>query len=766
MADNSTTLAAFPDKDDRARVPHGRLLPIERDQWHFLDYVRLLSKRRWTAIPTFLFIVGAVAVATYTATPIYEARAQLLIEAETQNVVSFREVIEQESSTIEYYTTQYRILQSRALARSTIEKLKLWNHPEFVRRGPEDEGGFSGFMARALRSLESATTKVLGPMRADAIEDAPKNNEAADVAETKAQSLAIQAFLQHLTITPVRSSRLVDVKFQSTDPVLAASVANALSEAYIDRILKFKLTTSKEAAEWLANQLSDQKARVEESEKLVQQYREQNSALSNEDAQVVQKITELTALVTKAKTDRIQKELVYEQLKAARSNPTALLNFSIVASNPTVQRLNIEVSDLMRRETQLARDFGDQWPEMITLRTALKSAREKLNAEIDNTVQLVHNDALVAQAQEQSLTDSLESLKREALARNRKAIGYQALQREAESNRQIFETLLQRAKETNISSQLKTNNIRLADQADPPTSPVWPNRMRNLLFALFGGFGFAVAFAFGAEYLDNKLKHPEEIQQQLGLRCLGLVPKLGAKKSSPLLNNGVPPAFAEAFRIVRTNVLFSYDANVLTNGAGRSIVVTSTAPGEGKTLVATNLAVGLALAGQRVLLVDADMRRPRVHEVFNQNQAPGLSELVGGHAKAIDTIQPSHVKGLWLLPSGAIPANPAELLSSRQFKTLLKTLGTHFDWVIIDSPPIMAVTDASVIAHCAGGVLFVVAADRTSRPAATKALEQLDAATPNFLGAVLNEVDVQRNAYFYAPYVKREHADYYVRKNE
>jgi uncharacterized protein involved in exopolysaccharide biosynthesis len=362
MADNSTTLAAFADKDDRARGAQGRLLPTERDQWHFLDYVRLLSKRRWTAIPTFLFIVGVVAVATYTATPIYEARAQLLIEAETQNVVSFREVIEQESSTIEYYTTQYRILQSRELARSTIDKLNLWNHPEFVRRGPEEGGGLGGFMSRALRSLESATTKVLGPMRADAIEDAPKNNEMAGAAETRAQSLAIQAFLQHLTITPVRSSRLVDVKFQSTDPVLAASVANALSEAYIDRILKFKLTTSKEAADWLANQLSDQKARVEESEKLVQQYREQNSALSNEDAQVVQKITELTALVTKAKTDRIQKELVYEQLKAARSNPTALLNFSIVASNPTVQRLNIEVSDMMRRETQLARDFGDQWP--------------------------------------------------------------------------------------------------------------------------------------------------------------------------------------------------------------------------------------------------------------------------------------------------------------------------------------------------------------------------------------------------------------------
>jgi capsular exopolysaccharide synthesis family protein len=365
--------------------------------------------------------------------------------------------------------------------------------------------------------------------------------------------------------------------------------------------------------------------------------------------------------------------------------------------------------------------------------------------------------------QEAALTAALEAQKSEALARNREAIGYQTLEREAQSNRQIFDTLMQRAKETNISSQLRTNNIRIADEADAPTSPVWPNKSRNLLFALLGGSLLAVAAAFGVEYLDNKLKSPDEIQQEFGLRCLGLIPRVPASLGhAPLLNNGVPRMFAEAFRAVRTNVLFSFeDAPSTGAAAGRSLVVTSTSPGEGKTVVATNLALGLAMAGQRVLLIDADMRRARVHEVFVHQREPGLSNLIAGAVMPSEAIRRSDIAGLWLLPAGLVPPNPAELLSSQRFTNLLTSMTRHFDWVILDSPPIMAVIDASIIAHTAQGVLFVVAAEKTSRPAALKALEQLDAAKANFLGAVLNRADVKRNAFYYSPYFRREYTQYY-----
>ena len=245
----------------------------------------------------------------------------------------------------------------------------------------------------------------------------------------------------------------------------------------------------------------------------------------------------------------------------------------------------------------------------------------------------------------------------------------------------------------------------------------------------------------------------------LGLTTLGMVPALNPKAMKgrePLINTGVPPNFAEAFRSMRTNVLFA-----AADEGARSLVVTSTGPGEGKTMVAANLAIGFAQAGQRVILIDADMRRPRVHQIFGQKQEPGLSNLMVGHAVASTTICKSGVPGLWLLTAGRIPPNPAELLGSRRFKEFIALLSQHFDAVIIDSPPIMAVTDSAIVASAASGVIFVVGAEMTSRQAAKVAIEQLQNGRPRFFGAVLNRVELERNAYYYSGYYRREYAQYY-----
>ena len=714
-------------------------------------------------------IVVLVAVLTYTATPIYEARAQLLIEAETQNIVTFKEVVEQEMSTVEYYTTQYKILQSRALARVTLEKLGLWDHPEFIGTlAKESSDGQSvrsrDILTNSLAAIEGAVIKVLGSSRIDnlgAIVDAPKFPEGPSPEEDARQSLAIQVFLSRLTITPIRNSRLIDVKFRSTDPKLAASVVNALAQSYIDRMLQFKLSASKEAADWLANQLDEQKEKVLQSERSVQQFREQHSG-ANEDAQVTQKLNDLNAMITRARTDRLQRELMFKQVLAAHGDRAGLLSFPAIDANPSVQRARADLTDLRRKEEQLLREFGHKWPAVAETRTLVAAAEEKLDAEAANAVKLLSNEVLAAQAHEDSIVSTLNAQKAEALARNRTAIGVQSLEREAASNRQIFDTLMQRAKETNISSQLRTNNIRIADEADAPVEPVWPNKQQNLLFALLAGTGLAVGLAFAAEYMDNKFKTPEEIRDDLGLRCLGLVPKLSTP-GSRLLTEGVEAIFAEAFRAVRTNVQFSFDDGGVAEHIGRSLVVTSTAPSEGKTLVASNLAVGLAMAGQRVVLIDADMRRPTVHEIFQQPQEPGLSNLIAGTISASQAFCESGVRGLWLVLVGYHASQSGRALSSPRFKDILKTLCAQCDWVIIDSPPAMAVIDASVIAHIAGGVLFVVSSEKTSRPAAIKALEQLDAANANFVGAVLNRVDMKRNAFFYSPYYRREYSAYYSR---
>ena len=714
---------------------------------HLLDYVRVLHKRRWTALTAFLVVAVSVSVYTFTAIPIYEARVQILIEKENANVVTFKEAFEQNQLTDDYYQTQYKILQSRALARRTMDALKLWDHVQF---NPKPSNSLTlGKIVGAPVGLATAwlsSARTAEPPLPD---------------ETKTQSSTIDRFLNDLTVSPVRNSRLVDVKFDSPDPALSANVANALARAYIEQNLEFKFLSSKEASDWLGERLAEQRKQVEASEQAVQRYREQTDAVSLEEKQniVVQKLSDLNSAVTRAKTERIQKEAAYNQIRTLQNDRAALDTFPAILSNGFIQQQKGELADLQRQQAQLSDKLGPNHPDMIKLASAIRAAESKIQGEIAKVVQAMRNDYQQSLAQEQSLTNALDQQKNDALALNRKGIEYGVLARDAASNRQIFESLMQRTKETGISGELKTSNIRVVDAAETPRRPVVPNTQTNLLLALSGGVTLAVGLAFFFEYLDNRIKSPDEIKQHLGLPFFGMVPALFDKNlDSLLISNGVPNNFSESFRALRTNLLFSS-----VDEGGRSIVITSTGPGEGKTAVATNLAEALAQAGERVLLVDADMRKPRVHTVFGRPQEPGLSNVLVGNAKASEAVQPATVSGLWVMPSGAHPPNPAELLGSKRFKDFMASLQQHFDWVIIDTPPVMAVTDASIVAHLATGVLFVVGSEMTSRHAARRALEQLEHARGRFVGAVLNKVDLKHNAYYYSQYYRREYSEYYQR---
>jgi capsular exopolysaccharide synthesis family protein len=722
---------------------------------HFVDYLRLLSKRRWTAIGTFVVVMAIVAWTTFTATPIYEGSAQLLIEAESQNVISFKEVLEHERATADYYQTQYRILQSRALAKATIDALKLWDHPEFG--GPTGaQKAPPSVVGRILNTPRALGRHVMKAVTRDSNEKAAPAATMAEPSETADQARVIQGFLSRLTIAPIRNSRLVDVRFRATQPGLAAAVPNALAKAFIDRNLQFKFLASKEASDWLANQLVEQRQRVQQSETALQNYREQRGAFAVEESQLTQKLNELSSLVTRAKTARLEKETVYRQLDAAK-NLGQLAKSPLVINNGGIQALRGELAALQRQRAELEQKLGERHPDMVRLTTSIEGLEVRVRAEIDNVYNSAKNDYLTAQQQEQNLMNALNAQRGELVVLSRNSTGYRSLDREAASNQQIFDALMQRARETDISSDLRPNNIRIADEATLPRSPVWPRTERNLSFGLFGGLALGVLFAFVAEYMDDKLKSPDEIRQHLGLNCLGLVPRLKADAADgvPLLNQTVPLVFAEAFRAFRTNVLFASQEN------RRTLLVTSSRPGEGKSLVASNLAVGLALAGRRVLLVDADMRRPQVHTLLNLEQKPGLADLLAGNAQASSAIRPTNTKGLWALTSGASMPNPAELLSSARLTRLLETLPEQFEWIIVDSPPVLAVTDAALLANACSAVIFVVAAEKTDRPSALKALEQLRTANANIAGAVLNRVELQRNSFYYAPYYRRDYTAYY-----
>lgn len=748
---------------DRAHAypPVSHPAPEEK---HVFDYLRVMYRRRWIALPVFLVVFVVGVVNAFRETPVYQAKAQLLIQKDAPSVARLDQVFQAENSWYDsdFYQTQLRILQSRSLARRVLDDQRLWSAPK-LGNGPEPKASIS-LSALLWRGVSGVIDLVQKPFASQTppVPTAVAADETPADGETPAQSGRIDEFLGGLNVVPVRNSQIVEIRYSSSDAVFAAQAANGAAKAYIQQTMEFKFSASKDAADWLSDRLAEQRKAVEASESALQAYKEKNGGVSITDGAsniVVQRLTELNSALTKAKTERINKEAAYNQLRAAEAAGN-LDSFPTVLANEYIQKLRTDLTDLQRQQAQLADRYGERHAEVIKNRTAIQAAEAKLRSELSKIVESVHSEYQAALSQEQSLQAALDSQKTEALSLNRKGIEYGVLQREADSNRQIYESLMQRTKETGITSESRTTNVRVVDAAVTPRSPVSPNISNELAVSFGMSLFFAVAVAFGLEYLDNRIKTPQEVKAHLGVPFLGMVPSVGREKGSgdPLVSRAVPANFAEAFKSIRTNVLFSSAEDGM-----RSIVVTSSGPGEGKSIVSSNIAVAMAQAGQRVLLIDGDMRRPRVHEIFGCEQEPGLSNVLTGVSKTADAIRrcPT-VHGLWLLGSGHIPPNPAELLGSHRFRDFMGSLEGHFDWVVIDSPPVLVVTDSSIVGNQASGVVFVVGSDKTSRQAARAAVEQLDAANARIIGSVLNRVNLSRHQYYYSAYYRKEYSKYYV----
>lgn len=710
---------------------------------HLKEYIKVLYKRRWLVGSVFLAVMAATVAYTYTRVPIFEARTKLLIEPDDPNYINFRDVLEQDTGRTDYYQTQYDLLRSRTLARRTARQLKL----DATAMPAPVSPGVIGTAVKAARGWFSPSDPVVAA--------APQPDESAS--ETRAANLVLAG----LAVEPVRMSRIVDLKYRSSDPEFAAKVVNAHAKNYIEQMMEFKFMSSKEATDWLGERLAEQRKQVEAAELAVQRYRETHDAIAADDREniVIQKLSEMNREVTRAKTTRLSKQAVYEQLRGMENNPRALETFPAILLNPVIQQIQAELAQLQKKRAEMSSTMLDTHPDMQVHLKAMDVANLRLRAEISKVVEGVRNDYQAALAQEQALSQALDQQKRDALSMTSKAIEFGVLSREAESARQLYQSLLQRAEETGVSTQLRTSNVRIVDVAERPRGPVFPRHRFNLMVGFLGGLLSAVALGFLFEYFDNRIKTPDEIRLHLRIPPLGLLPLVreATTEGTPLLSQPVSARFNESMRTLRTNVLFS-----LADAPSRSLMVTSTGPGEGKTMLASNLAVSLAEAGQRVLLIDGDLRRPKVQKVFGISQEPGLSNLLVGDAKASESVQKAKTANLWLLPAGRIPPNPAELLSSTRFREFLSSLREHFHWVIIDTPPVMAVTDASVVAHMVSGVVFVVGTEMVSRHAAATALDQLEHSHAKIVGGVLNRVDLDRNPYYYSQYYRKEYADYYV----
>jgi polysaccharide biosynthesis transport protein len=728
--------------------------PTHKSSWHPTDYVRVLYKRRWVAIPGFLLVFLSGAIGSLRTVPIYEARTQLMIEKDARRATSLNTVMEDRDSWYQddFYPTQYRILQSRALATRTAQALRTR-----VERVPTS-GGLSFSPSALMGKGLSAVTRLLAkpPVVPAAPADGPS-------AESAALSSATDRVLGGVIVTPIRNSRLVDVSFRSPDPEYAAAAANALADQYIKQNLEFRMAATTQTNSWLTSQLEEQRKAVEESDQRLQQYKEEHNAGSVDDKQniVVQKLNAINQQLVQARIERLDKEANYKTLSDLQARGEPLDSFPAVMESPVVQKLKADIAQKESERAKLGTQYGPAYPAMRDLARQIDTAKQDLSAEIDKVVGSIRAEYDAAKQKEAGLQQSLDAQQREALGLDRKMLDYSQLEREAEGNRQLYENLLARAKETGAAEQYRGTNIQVLDRAEVPRAPVLPQTGRDLLVSSLGGLLLAFGLAFGFEYLDSRIKVPEEIKTYLHLPFLGMIPTVSGPDhngEAPLLHADVQPAFSEAIRAVRTAVLFS----TAEEGA-RSVVVTSTGPHEGKTLVSSSLAITLAQAGQRTIVVDADMRRPRMHEALGRSQEPGLSNVLVGEATLGDAARSTTVPNLTFLGAGHIPPNPVELLCSPKYLELIAELKRRYDWVVIDAPPVMPVTDAAVVANAAGGVLFVVGSEMTPRQNAAAAVEQLRGANAKFIGAVLNRVNVQRHSYYYSPYYRKEYGRYYQR---
>jgi capsular exopolysaccharide synthesis family protein len=558
-------------------------------------------------------------------------------------------------------------------------------------------------------------------------------------------SRVVDKFLERVRISYRADNRLVDVGYESADPKLAAAVANALAQRYIHQNLDLKVQAAKEASIWLNQRLAEQKRRVEESEGALQRYRDAHADVATSQRQNVtaQKLSELSTAATRARTERIAAEALLDEIQRVSENPAADAT-PLSAPNPLIQQLRQELMTLQRQEAELAQRLGSLHPDLVAVRTSIARVEAQLKDETSRLAESVRKEAAAARYRERSLTDALAAQEQVTLALDRRGMQYDTLQRDLESNRQLFDALRERAKQTEISSELKIANVQIIDPAEVPRQPDAPRPVLVLALALLIGVPLGLGTAFGVEYTDTRIKSPEDIRTLLGVDFLGFAPKVSEIKQPGRGGVTGGDVFAEAVRGIRTNVLVA-----ISRRGPKSLVVTSTRAGEGKTVIATNLAIALAQAGRSVLLVDADMRKSQVHEVFEMPVAPGLAEVLESAVSIQDALHTSVVPGLTVLTAGSPGTSPGDLLVKKSIRAALAPLPHSIDWIVIDTPPLRAASDAIALAQDENAVIFVVGADTNWR-GARSALHELLAGSVNVLGAVISRADMGRMPSEYA----------------
>ena len=725
-----------------SRLPAWNLSPHEP---HLYDYLLILRKHQWLILSFMLAVVTITAIGTFRMQPVYVATSRIEIERENSNILPFQNTDDYMMDLENYIETQSRILTSETLALQTIRS--------GVLSGQTDFGDLSS---------DALATGSLANMKPP-----PE----------------LGAFLGSLSVKRVPNSRLMDISFESTNPLLAAQIVNTHIKNFIEQNYQSRYEATTRASTWLTDQLNDWKIRVEKSEDARITYERQNQiwALDGDKQNVTtQRLADLNKELTDAQSERMRKQSLFEFAKAGDMDSVPQIRDSAA-----VQDLFHKRADIYTQYMDALNQYGPNFPKVLRLQAELKELDAATNREKKAVIARLESEYNEARQREELLIQALEQQKTEVNRMSERMVQYSILKREAEANKALYDGLLTKLKEAGISAGLRSSNIRVVDPAMIPTYPSRPAKTRNIALSFVIGLVGGIGLALLREYMDNTVKSPDDIETLARLPSLAVVPAFtelngdrskvkllkgatnGHEKRIELVAQHLPKSqMSEAFRALRTALLLSQ-----ADHPPQVILVTSALPREGKTTAAANLAVTLAQLGDRTLLLDADLRKPGVGRLLNLGggKYAGLSSyLAGVSSLELVTIQHPAIPNLSAIPTGPLPPNPADLLSSHKLADGIAELRTRFKFIVIDSPPIMAATDAVILSVKADGVLLVVRSGETPKEAFMRTRDLLLSVKCHLLGVVLNAVDSSAPDYYYSyryyPYSQgygpQEHSDF------
>jgi succinoglycan biosynthesis transport protein ExoP len=719
-----------------ARMRHASLEDLSPDlsprERHLYDYLLILRKHQWLILSFMLAVVTIVSIATFRMQPVYVATTRIELGRENTNILPFQgmDSYDYMMDLENYIETQSKILTSETLGLQTIRNNALFGQAELL-------GADASSQAVATGSL----------------------------ANQKPPS-GLGAFLSSLSVKRVPNSRLMDVKFEATNPELAAQIVNAHVKNYIDQNRRSHYEATTAATAWLTDQLDELQVKVKNSENARLDYERKNQIWELDDKQNIttQRLTEVNRELINTQSERMKKQALFEFAKSGDPNVVPQIR-----DNGSVQELFRKRSELSAQFADALSQYGPNFPRVLRLQSQLKELDQSVEREKKAVVARLESDYHEAQQREDLLTRNLDQQKAEASLMSERMVQYNMLKRDAEANKALYDGLLTKLKEAGISAALQSSNIRVVDPAMIPSYPSRPAKARNVALAFLVGLVGGIGLALLREYMDNTVKTPDDIETLARLPSLAVVPAFadsngnGRRRGKLLSGIGtsghdgpvelvaqhLPKSqVSEAFRALRTSLLLSQ-----ADHPPQVVLVTSALPREGKTTAAANLAVTLAQLGDRTLLIDADLRKPGIGRLLNlgNGKYAGLSSYLAG-VSSLDlvTVQHPAIPNLSAIPTGPLPPNPADLLSSHKLADAIAELRTKFKFIVIDSPPIMAATDAVILSVQADGVLLIVRSGETPKEAFTRTRDLLVSVKCHLLGVVLNAVDSHAPDYYYS----------------